>query len=59
MSASSTVENYLKAIYMGEMRLAPGQTLMPAIGQLRSGMVVEIEYQRGSNGLLLRQLKID
>lgn len=33
------------------------QTLMPPTGQLRSGMAVEIEYQRSSTGLMLRKLK--
>lgn len=36
-----------------------GQTLMPPVGQLQAGMTVEIEYQRSSNGLLLRKLKTD
>jgi len=34
-----------------------GQTLMPSITALRSGMSVEIEYQRGSSGLMLRKIK--
>lgn len=36
---------------------ANGQTLMPPLNLLRSGMAVEIEYQRSSNGLMLRKLK--
>lgn len=36
---------------------ANDQTLMPDLEQLRMGMGGEIEYQRGSNGLMLRKLK--
>ena len=39
MLPSSTVENYLKAIYLGETRLQPGQTLVP-MGQLASALGV-------------------
>jgi DtxR family Mn-dependent transcriptional regulator len=35
--ASSTVENYLKAIYLGAGQLAPGQRLLP-MGQLASAL---------------------
>ncbi len=37
MLPSSTVENYLKAIYVGETRLTPGQKLVP-MGQLASAL---------------------
>ncbi len=37
MLPSSTVENYLKAIYVGEMHLADGQTLVP-MGQLAGAL---------------------
>jgi len=37
MLPSSTVENYLKAIYMGELRLPPGERLMP-MGQLAAAL---------------------
>ena len=33
------------------------KTLMPPSSQLRSGMAVDIEYLRGSTGLMLRKLK--
>ncbi len=36
---------------------ARGQTLMPPASRLRSGMAIEIEYLRGSTGLMLRKLK--
>lgn len=39
MLPSSTVENYLKAIYMGEAQLPPGQRLMP-MGQLAAALGV-------------------
>ena len=39
MLPSSTVENYLKAIYLGEAQLQPGQTLLP-MGQLASALGV-------------------
>lgn len=39
MLPSSTVENYLKAIYLGEGRLEPGQRLLP-MGQLASALGV-------------------
>jgi DtxR family transcriptional regulator, Mn-dependent transcriptional regulator len=39
MLPSSTVENYLKAIYLGEGQLAPGQRLMP-MGQLAASLQV-------------------
>ena len=39
MLASSTVENYLKAIYMGAHGLRPGQRLLP-MGQLASSLGV-------------------
>lgn len=39
MLPSSTVENYLKAIYLGEGQLAPGQRLLP-MGQLASALSV-------------------
>ena len=35
------------------------QSLMPATGRLHIGMRVEIEYQRSSNGLMLRKLKLE
>lgn len=37
MLPSSTVENYLKAIYVGETHLTPGQKLVP-MGQLASAL---------------------
>jgi DtxR family Mn-dependent transcriptional regulator len=39
MLHSSTVENYLKAIYVGEGRLEPGQRLVP-MGQIASALGV-------------------
>jgi DtxR family Mn-dependent transcriptional regulator len=39
MLPSSTVENYLKAIYLGETQLAPGQRLVP-MGQLATSLQV-------------------
>ena len=36
---------------------ARGQTLMLPASRLRSGMAIEIEYLRGSSGLMLRKLK--
>jgi DtxR family transcriptional regulator, Mn-dependent transcriptional regulator len=39
MLPSSTVENYLKAIYLGEGQLAPGQRLVP-MGQLAAALQV-------------------
>jgi DtxR family Mn-dependent transcriptional regulator len=39
MLPSSTVENYLKAIYLGESQLAPGQRLVP-MGQLAASLQV-------------------
>jgi DtxR family Mn-dependent transcriptional regulator len=39
MLPSSTVENYLKAIYLGESQLEAGQTLVP-MGQLASALGV-------------------
>ena len=39
MLPSSTVENYLKAIYLGESQLAPGQRLVP-MGQLAAALQV-------------------
>lgn len=39
MLASSTVENYLKAIYMGALGLRPGQRLLP-MGQLAASLGV-------------------
>jgi DtxR family transcriptional regulator, Mn-dependent transcriptional regulator len=39
MLPSSTVENYLKAIYLGESQLAPEQRLLP-MGQLASALSV-------------------
>jgi DtxR family Mn-dependent transcriptional regulator len=39
MLPSSTVENYLKAIYLGEGQLAPGQRLVP-MGQLATSLQV-------------------
>ncbi len=39
MLPSSTVENYLKAIYLGESQLAPGQRLVP-MGQLATSLQV-------------------
>ena len=39
MLPSSTVENYLKAIYLGESQLAPGQRLVP-MGQLAASLHV-------------------
>ena len=36
---------------------ARGQTLIPPASRLRTGMAVEIEYLRGSTGLMLRKLK--
>jgi DtxR family Mn-dependent transcriptional regulator len=39
MLPSSTVENYLKAIFMGEAQLAPDQRLMP-MGQLAAALGV-------------------
>jgi DtxR family Mn-dependent transcriptional regulator len=39
MLHSSTVENYLKAIYLGEGRLEPGQRLVP-MGQIASALGV-------------------
>jgi DtxR family transcriptional regulator, Mn-dependent transcriptional regulator len=39
MLPSSTVENYLKAIYHGETQLDPGQRLLP-MGQLASSLGV-------------------
>ena len=39
MLPSSTVENYLKAIYLGEGQLAPGQRLVP-MGQLAASLQV-------------------
>jgi DtxR family transcriptional regulator, Mn-dependent transcriptional regulator len=39
MLPSATVENYLKAIYLGEGQLAPGQRLVP-MGQLASALGV-------------------
>lgn len=39
MLPSSTVENYLKAIYLGESQLAEGQRLLP-MGQLASALSV-------------------
>jgi Mn-dependent DtxR family transcriptional regulator len=39
MLPSSTVENYLKAIYIGESHLVEGQKLVP-MGQLASALGV-------------------
>jgi DtxR family Mn-dependent transcriptional regulator len=39
MLPSSTVENYLKAIYLGESQLGPGQRLVP-MGQLAASLQV-------------------